>query len=316
MFSSLFVFFSCYALAVPNHLIIEVDDADVQLGSVGSLVMPNLSRWLVGGGLNFSSAHVTSPICCPSRTSLFSGRYPHNLGDDTLGWCGNFSQIREDTLLVALGNAGYAVSQIGKWYNEEASFCERGYVPAWKNGSTGDASDVFLLCQEGVFFGNRYNDNGQIVTAGPEDYMTSVLGNRSLAFLRNATAQPLPWVQYVGFHAPHLPATPAPWYANAPVPAMAAPRTRAWNTGWEDKHFVINNGIDKPMSAGLINGSDTLHVQRLRSLMSVDDYIGAAMTFLQAAGALDNTYVWFTSDHGYHLGQYGLWCEKAMVSVR
>jgi hypothetical protein len=81
-----------------------------------------------------------------------------------------------------------------------------------------------------------------------------------------------------------LPATPAPWHADAPVPATA-PRTRAWNLGWEDKHFVVNNGVDKPMSAGLIGGSDALHGLRLRSLMSVDDYLGAAMELLEAAGA-------------------------------
>lgn len=297
----------------PNFLVIVVDDADVELNSTSSTVMPNLSRWLSTGGLTFNAAHVTSPICCPSRTSLFSGRYPHNLGDNTQGWCGNFTLQREDTLLVALGNSGYVVSQQGKWYNEEASFCKQGYVPAWKQGegAAANASDVFILCEEGIYFGNTYNDNGNIVKMGPKDYMTSVLGNRSLAFLRNATRQPLPWVQYIGFHAPHLPATPAPWYENAPVPPTA-PRTPAWNVGWEDKHFVVNNGVDKPMSPALINGSDTLHAQRLRTLMSVDDYIGASLDLLEATGALDNTFIFFTSDHGYHLGQWGMWCEKAM----
>ncbi len=82
---------------------------------------------------------------------------------------------------------------------------------------------------------------------------------------------------------------------------MQAPRTPAWNKGWEDKHFVINNGIDKPMNAALINGSDTLHMQRLRSLLSVDDYIREAVALLAETGALANTFVWFTSDHGYHL---------------
>jgi hypothetical protein len=303
------------AFALPNFLLVEVDDMDAELGS--SNVMPNLKRWLVSGGLNFTSAHVTSPICCPSRTSLFSGRYPHNLGDNTADWCGNFTEQREDTLLVALGNAGYAVSQVGKWYNQEPTFCKPGYVPAWKQpqgGAAAAASDAFLLCEEGVYFGNSYNDNGVITRSGPTDYMTAVLGNRSLAFLRNATAaQPaLPWVQYIGFHAPHLPATPAPWHASAPVPFPTAPRTPSWNVGWEGKHFVVDNGIDKPMSAGLINGSDTLHVQRQRTLMSVDDYLGAALELLEASGALENTYVIFTSDHGYHLGSWGLWCEKAM----
>jgi len=291
------------AAARPNFLVVLVDDADAQLGSTGAAAMPHLASLVVDKGANFSAAHVVSPICCPSRTALFSGRYPHNLGDDSLGWCGNFSASREDSLLVALGNAGYAVGQAGKWYNlesEAGGFCTPGYVPAWKDDSPrGRASDAFLLCQEGVYYGNPYNANGEIVTRGhaPEDYMTAVIGNRSLAFLRNVTAGGAPWVNFVAFQAPHLPATPAPWHADAPVPA-AAPRTPAWNAGWEDKHFVVNNGLDKPMSAGLVNGSDTLHAQRLRTLLSVDDYVRDAVALLDAAGALDNTYVFFTSDQG------------------
>jgi len=244
---------------------------------------------------------------------MFSGRYPHNLDDDASDWCGNFTSQREDTILVGLSEgANYVVAQHGKWYNQEDTFCTPGYVPQWKKGPLGEASDLYLLCQEGVYFGNLFNNNGVLERGGPRDYMTSLLGNRSLDFLRNATvAGSPPWVNYIGFHAPHLPATPAPWYAEAPVPSMA-PRTPAWNKGWEDKHFVINNGVDKPMSLGLINGSDQLHAQRLRTLKSVDDYIRDAVTLLEASGALDSTYIFFLSDHGYHLGQHGLWCEKAM----
>ena len=297
----------------PNFLVILVDDLDVELGSASSEAMPALHELLVSQGLNFSAAHVTSPICCPSRTSLFSGRYPHNLGDDTLGWCGNFSAQREDNFLTALGHSGYAVQQVGKWYNEEEIFCKHGYTPAWKKGAQGDASDAFLLCDEGVYFNNTFNDNGVLVSAGADGYMTSVLGNRSLNWLINASlsAASVPFISYVGFHAPHLPATPAPWYANADVPTQA-PRTPAWNTGWQDKHGVIDNGIDKPMSADLINGSDVLHAQRLRTLLSVEDFLKDAVAALHKAGTLENTYIIFTSDHGYHIGTWGLWSEKAM----
>jgi N-acetylglucosamine-6-sulfatase len=311
--------FSSFSFPRPNFLIILVDDLDVELGSASSEAMPVLHELLVSQGLNFSAAHVTSPICCPSRTSLFSGRYPHNLGDDTLGWCGNFTDQREDNFLTALGRSGYAVQQVGKWYNEEDTFCKPGYVPAWKKGAQGDASDSFLLCNEGVYFDNTFNDNGVLVKSGADGYMTAVLGNRSLNWLINASASAglgagagaVPFISYVGFHSPHLPATPAPWYENTPVPTRA-PRTPAWNTGWQDKHWVIDNGIDKPMSADLINGSDVLHAQRLRTLLSVDDFLRDAVAALEKAGTLENTFIIFSSDHGYHLGQWGLWSEKAM----
>ena len=65
------------------------------------------------------------------------------------------------------------------------------------------------------------------------------------------------------------------------------------------------------MSTDLINGSDVLWAHRLRALMSVDDVVGDIMSLLQSRGALDNTYIIYTSDHGYHLGQHGVWSEKA-----
>lgn len=211
-----------------------MDDADAELGSTGAANMPALASRVVAAGVDLTAAHVTSPICCPSRTSLFSGRYPHNLGDDSLGWCGNFSSAREDSLLVALGNAGYVVGQAGKWYNEEAetqSFCTPGYVPAWKDASArGNASDSFLLCQEGIYYGNPYNENGAIVKRGqaPSDYQTSVIGNLSLAFLRNATAGSAPWVNFVAFNAPHLP--PHPLNGTPMRPSRRALRARQRGT--------------------------------------------------------------------------------------
>ena len=65
------------------------------------------------------------------------------------------------------------------------------------------------------------------------------------------------------------------------------------------------------MSAALVNGSDNLHASRLRALMSVDDALRDVLALLEASGALANTFVVVTSDHGYRLGQWGLWCEKA-----
>ena len=299
----------------PNLLVVILDDMD-NLDAFSA--MPTLRSELYAKGTNLSEARVASPICCPSRTSLFSGRFPHNLGDDELGWCGNYSQEMEDTWLHSVKEAGYVVGQFGKYWNggEGAAglFCSKNYTPAWFDPSPASGDDLLLLCQEGVYFGNLYNDRGTDVTRGsrPEDYMTSVLGNRTLAFLRNATARSdgKPFAAYLAPHAPHLPATPAPWYADAPVP-LHAPRPANWNVGWQDKHFQVDNGVDKPMSGALVNGSDNLHAARLRTLMSVDDALRDALALLDEAGVADNTIVVVTSDHGYRLGQWGLWCEKA-----
>jgi N-acetylglucosamine-6-sulfatase len=298
---------------LPNFLFIITDDQD----DIDSYtVMPSIRNDIVGKGAKLSNSFVTSPICCPSRTSLFSGRFPHNLDDDEDGWCGNYSSAMEDTWLHSLKlfpTKPYTIGQFGKYWNggegTSGIFCSKNYTPAWFTISDGD--DLLLLCEEGVYFGNLYNDRGIDVKANETDYMTSVLSNRTLQFLEKVSSDlTKPWIAYFAPHAPHLPASPAPWYINASVPNHA-PRPSNYNIGWEDKHFQINNGIDKPMSQALINGSDNLHASRLRALMSVDDAIREFIAVLEKNGAIDSTYIIATSDHGYRLGQWGLWCEKA-----
>lgn len=293
----------------PNFLFLLTDDQDRDLGSFS--VLPDVVSEIFNQGLNFTEAYVDSPKCCPSRTSLFTSRMAHNLGDVTQGWCGNFSAQKDNTFTTTLGAAGYAIGQFGKWYNEEPQFCKKGWVPEWKVNSSN--SDFYVMCQEVKYYNMTWNDNGNLTSTGdkPTDYLTSLIGNRTMKFLSSAVANAdTPWLAYVAIHAPHLPATPAPWYLNVPM-GPEAPRTPNWNSGWEDKHFQIDNGIDKPMSQALINGSDALWGNRLRSLMSVNDVVVDIMALLKANPAvLANTYIIYTSDHGYHLGQHGVWSEK------
>lgn len=265
---------------------------------------------------------VAAPKCCPSRTSALSGRFPHGLNDRTAGWCGDFETTENTTFVARLRAAGYTTGLAGKYYNEENVFCGANiHVPS-------AYTSFFAMCQEVTYYNMSFNDDGRMVHHGqaPTDYLTAVLGNRTLSFLQNATgatsarekeaaaaeaagadasgagaegasapAALPPFYMYFAPHAPHLPATPAPWYANVSMPAHA-PRTPNWNVGMADKHWAVaSNG---PMDDYFTAASDTLYGDRLRTLMSVDDAVGAIFETLAAAGVADNTYVIFTSDHG------------------
>lgn len=287
----------------PNIIWLLTDDMDLH----GYQVMPNLQAELLGEGMEFTNSFVASPKCCPSRTSALSGRFPHGMDAASLGWCGNFATDWENrTFFVGLQQAGYTTAAIGKFFNQEPSFCGANiHVPH-------GLDDCFLMCEEVKYYNITYNDNGKMVSTGdaPTDYLTSVLGNRSLEFVRTATGAGQPFFMYLAVHAPHLPAIPAPWYANASVPTRA-PRDPNWNTGTEGKHWqVATNG---PMGDFYIAASDALFGDRLRTLLSVDDIVGDLVAELRAAGELDNTYIVFSSDHGYHNGQYRLWAEKSQI---
>ena len=90
------------------------------------------------------------------------------------------------------------------------------------------------MCAESYAETVTYNVNGSLVPQ--RGYQTAVIGNHSVRWLAAAAASAAsggpPFFAYVAPHAPHLPSTPAPWYADAPFPP-AAPRTHSWNAGWD-----------------------------------------------------------------------------------
>lgn len=87
--------------------------------------------------------------------------------------------------------------------------------------------------------------------------------------------------------------------ANTPI-SGGAPRTPAFNASGAGKHWVISEL--EPLSAGMAAGVDHIYAQRIRSLLSVDDIIADVVALVTAAGRLEDTYFFYTSDHGYNLG--------------
>ena len=108
--STLFPIFLAFLLpssiALPNFVFLITDDQDFVFNSVD--VMPRYLHYMRDGGMHMTNAFVASPMCCPSRTSLLSGRYPHNLNDQSLGWCGNFLKQHVNTTFIRrLKDHGY-----------------------------------------------------------------------------------------------------------------------------------------------------------------------------------------------------------------
>jgi N-acetylglucosamine-6-sulfatase len=171
-------------------------------------------------------------------------------------------------------------------------------------------SDFFSLNAECLYFNNTFNDNGKTVAYGdaPADYMTSLIGNRSLTFLNQAIAADKPFLAYIAPHAPHMPATPAPWYENATLPSYSAPRTPQYNASGEGKHWVVAE--QEPLTDVLGAGIDDVFRRRHRALLSVDDIVREVVGLLESSGRLSTTYIIYTSDHGYNLGTFRLPVEK------
>lgn len=293
----------------PNFVFLLTDDQDLVLQ--GGLGMPYTMGMMHKHGAMVGNFFANTPVCCPSRATLFSGRYAHHwyTADSFSCMRMNLTDLEFWTTHVGvrMQKLGYTTGAFGKTLNVElgTTLCNETLsdelgVPM--SPFSGFNSSV-VLCSELTYYNNTWNINGTIneTSDSPEDYMTSVIGNRSVEFIENSLIAKRPFFAYIGPHAPHYPATPAPWYENE-YPNYTAPITSNYNYTSPKHHYIIRtqpylNSEDR-------DNIDLLYQHRLRSLLSVDDIVKDVVALLEDYDQLSNTYIIWTSDNGYQLGQF------------
>ncbi|XP_078384267.1 extracellular sulfatase Sulf-1-like [Oculina patagonica] len=289
----------------PNIVFILADDLDSELGS--PKVMTKMLKILQREGADFVNAFVTTPMCCPSRASILTGSYAHNhhtftnnLNCSSQAWR---KGPERKSYARYLESSGYVTGYFGKYLNEY----DGSWVPVGWNRWEG-------LLHNSKFYNytlrhKTYKERHKM--SYEHDYFTDLITNRSISFIRRTkAAKPdSPFLAVVSHSAPHGPETAAPQYSNA-FPNAHAPRYDNWNFISMDKQWILRE--TPPMDAQKIAFVDLLHRRRLQTLLSVDDSIERIFHTLQALGIENETYIFFTSDHGYHLGQFGLVKGKSM----
>jgi hypothetical protein len=128
------------------------------------------------------------------------------------------------------------------------------------------------------------------------NYATSVIGNATLAFMRRRLLEGVPFLAITATHAPHGYPKPAPWYADVRFRGRGVPRTASWDVRVSDHYWMI--AAQPPVSKLNAQFYDQFYVDKLRTLLSVDDIVREAHGLVATAGALDRTFFIFTSDHG------------------
>lgn len=280
----------------PNIVFILTDDLSWNLVQY----MPHVLK-MQQEGVTFTNNFVTDSLCCPSRSSIFTGRYPHNTGiyrnvGEDGGYLGfNRRGHAQATFATALSAAGYRTAMLGKYLN--------GYLPARHPPAPGW---TFWAVAGNGYPGFNYdlNQDGKIVHYGnqPQDYMTDVLSGLAVRFIKQAAGTP--FMIEIATFAPHAPYTPAPRDAAA-LPGLRAPHTAAFDAApdlkapqWLKAHRALSDadsaGIDKDFR------------KRAQSVLAVDAMIGALQAAVAAIGEQDNTYFVFNSDNGYHMGEHRL----------
>ena len=264
--------------------------------------MPNVRRLLTDRGVSFSRYFVSNSLCCPSRTSILRGQYAHNTGVETNGDLnGGFETayrlgIEKSTVGTWLHDAGYRTAYIGKYLNQYPDSAPETYVPpGWDEFASSVAGNPYSE------YDYALNENKRVVDYGrnPADYGTSVYIDKAKDFIRGAAGNP--FFLYLNVYAPHQPATPAPRDRDR-FPFAKAPRTPSFNRDVPGKPFWLSSL--PPLNAAKIRSLDSLYRARLQSLQAVDRGVATLIRTLQSTGELANTYFVFSSDNGFHLGQF------------
>lgn len=294
----------------PNIVLILTDDQD--MASLDGMV--NLKQLVIDQGMRLDQHYVTLSLCCPSRISGLRGQYAHNTGIYTNGLPdGGFQTFyatgqESSTYATWLQANGWRTALFGKYLNgyPDTATSPTYFPPGWSEWY----SNVAGTPTKGYNY--TMNENGRLVTYGeaPADYFTDMMANKVADFIRRSVAAnpDQPFFAYVSTQAPHSPAEPAPRHLDA-YPDARAPRTPNWNEAdVSDKPSWVQEL--PPLTAEQIADTDRRYRRRLQSLLAVDDLVKTVVDTLSATGQLANTYIFFTSDNGFHLGNHRMEAGK------
>lgn len=306
----------------PNVLLICVDDLKPALGCYGDPIAksPNIDK-LASRGLLFERATCNQAVCSPSRNSLLVGLRPQTLGIYDLAT--NFRKSAPDavTLPQTFKSNGYTTEAMGKLfhvgqgnYDDAASWSvphftpkaatyllkENQPLPAVKNPK--DPSDF----PRGAAIENADTDDGK--------YADGVVADEAIRRLKEKKADQ-PFFMAVGFIRPHLPFVAPKKYwdlyqrdqfklAAVRVPPVGAP-AYAPQFGGELRRYK-----EMPAKGDLADDTQRTLIHGYYAAMSyMDAQLGRVIDALDAAGLAKNTIIVLWGDHGWHLGDHGMWCK-------
>ncbi|KAK9778990.1 hypothetical protein SCAR479_04226 [Seiridium cardinale] len=298
-----------------NIVFILSDDQDLTMDSVS--YMPLLKSHIVDKGASFDNHFTTTAICCPSRVALWTGKQPHNTNVTDVsppygGYPKFISQgLNENYLPVWLQEAGYQTYYTGKLFNAHTIYnYDSPHVAGWTS------SDFLLDPGTYSYLNPIYQKNHDQPVRHQGSHTSDLISEKASGLLREAIASEEPFFLAVAPIAPHSNIdanTGGPPQMNQPIPlerhaelfkSTKVPRTKNFNpeeasgVSWINKLARINE-------TG-VSYLDKFYQARLQALQGVDELVERLVDELEAAGILNETYIIYTADNGYHLGQHRL----------
>ncbi|MDZ4290027.1 MAG: sulfatase [Prosthecobacter sp.] len=301
----------------PNVLLLMSDDLAATLGSYGhpQAKTPNLDA-LAAEGVRFSRAYCQFPHCNPSRSSLLSGFRPNATrvtnNEDNLYQ--NLPGVM--TLPHLFRQNGYATARCGKIFHLGVpTGTESMDDPvAWDFGTPFKDERPYPKTRESaikVKTGKKQGLAWQETTGGAEALVDGNFAKTAIDWLEHRdTAKP--FFLAVGFHRPHLPlVAPAEFFDLYPFDSITLPEAPP-----DDEADIPEPARNGAVPGYAMTATPEQRRAAIRAYLACVSYVdaqaGKVLEALKRLGLEKDTIVIFASDHGWHLGEHGLWHKRSL----
>jgi iduronate 2-sulfatase len=306
----------------PNVLLICVDDLKPAIGCFGdkSAITPNIDR-LAGRGLRFDRAYCNQAVCSPSRNALLTGLRPQTLGIYDLPT--NFRTSRPDAVTIGqyFRQHGYKAQAMGKIFHVGHG-----------NGDDAASWDVPHFRPKGISYaiaenGPKANAPAKANTEAkgtptesadvPDDtYGDGLVAAEAVRRLAEASKSDQSFFMAVGFSKPHLPFIAPKKYWDLHDPDKL-PQPIVHTAPEGAPKYAPQFGGELRSYRGMPAGPQPIDPDTTRHLIHgyyaatsyMDAQLGKVLEALDKSGLANSTIVVLWGDHGWHLGDHGMWCK-------
>jgi iduronate 2-sulfatase len=302
-----------------NVLFISVDDMNNNLGSFGHPLVksPNIDR-LASSGIAFANAYCQFPLSSPSRSSLFTGLRPDKTRVFDLKYHFRQDLPNRITLPQMFMNNGYYVARVGKMFHygnpgdigtngldDKVSWTER-FNPAGRDKTSLELDIINYTPKRGLGASMSFLSDKK---GSDEEHTDGKVADQVIGLLKKHGDKP--FFIAAGFYKPHCPwITPSKYFDMYRPEQISLPLLiPEVQSAYPEPALASTSPL--PYFGITPDQARECKLAYYAAISFVDAQIGKVLDALQSLGLADNTIVVFWSDHGYHLGEHGLWFKQS-----